>query len=132
MKLRVEAARDQFTALKKADRERLSTEAALREPGHQTAIFKGSYDEIWTESCPACGCKAFMTGEQTEEDISEERDEGAIWEIVDREFVGQEFRCLACELALMGSEEIEAAGLDYIHEDKQEREMEYEPDYGND
>jgi hypothetical protein len=73
-----------------------------------------------------------MTGEQTGEDISEERDEYAIWEIVDREFVGQEFRCPTCDLSLMGSDEIDAAGLNYIHEDQQEREMEYEPDYGND
>jgi hypothetical protein len=76
-----------------------------------------------------------MTGEQTAEDISEERYEGsagAIWETVDREFVGEEFRCPTCELLLTGSDEIEATGLNYIHEDQQEREMEYEPEYGND
>lgn len=106
--------------------------AAIPEPQHQTGLFKGSYDEIWTETCPACGCRAFMAGEQTGEDIGEERDEHAIWEIVDREFVGEEFRCPACELTLMGSDEIDAGGLNYIHEDQQEREMEYEPDYGND
>ena len=37
-----------------------------------------------------------------------ERDEEAIWEIVDREFVGEEFRCPTCDLALTGSAEIEA------------------------
>lgn len=132
VKLRVEAAKGQFAALKKSERERLAAEADLREPQHQTALFKGSYDEIWTESCPACGCLAFMTGEQTGEDISEERDEDAIWEVVDREFVGEEFRCPTCDLMLMGSDEIDAAGISYIHEDQQEREMEYEPDYGND
>jgi hypothetical protein len=132
LKLRVEAAKEQFAAQKKFERERLATEAELREPQQQTALFKSSYDEIWTESCPACGCRAFMTGEQTGEDISEERDEHAIWEIVDREFVGQEFRCPTCDLSLTGSDEIDAAGLNYIHEDQQEREMEYEPDYGND
>ena len=31
-----------------------------------------------------------------------------------------------------GIDEIDAAGISYIHEDQQEREMEYEPDYGND
>lgn len=35
-------------------------------------------------------------------------------------------------MTLMGSDEIDASGLNYIHEDQQEREMEYEPDYGND
>jgi hypothetical protein len=132
VKLRVEAAKEQFAARKKFERERVTAEAELREPGPQAALFKGTYDEIWTESCPACGCRAFMTGEQTGEDISEERDEYAIWEVVDREFVGEEFRCPTCELTLTGSDEIDAAGLNYIHEDQQEREMEYEPDYGND
>lgn len=32
----------------------------------------------------------------------------------------------------MGSDEIDAAGLNYTHKVQQEREMEYEPDYGND
>jgi hypothetical protein len=31
----------------------------------------------------------------------------------------------------MGSDEISAGGLNYIHVNQQEREMEYEPDYGN-
>ena len=73
-----------------------------------------------------------MTGEQSGEKISEEHDEHAIWEVVDREFLGEEFFCPTCDLALMGSDEINAAGLSHIHENQQEREMEYEPDYGND
>lgn len=132
VELRVLAAREQFEALKKVERERLSAEADLREPQNLTSLFKGKYDEIWPEICPACQCRAFMTGEQTGEDISEERDQDAIWETVNREFVGEEFRCPTCELTLIGSDEIDAAGLNYIHEDQQEREMEYEPDYGND
>jgi hypothetical protein len=35
--------------------------------------------------------RAFMNGRQAGEDISEKRKEHAIWEIVDREFVGKEF-----------------------------------------
>ena len=130
--LRVAAAKKQFEALKKTERKLLATEAEQREPLHQAGFLKGNYDEIWTEICPACKCRAFMAGEQTAEDINEEYDEHVIWEIVDREFVGEEFRCPTCELMLMGSDEIEAAGLSYIHEDQQDREMEYEPDYGND
>ncbi len=132
VKLRIDAAMEHFEGLKKVERERLAAEAELREPQHQAVLFRGRYDEIWVESCPACKCRAFMTGEQTGEDISEERDEQAIWEVVDREFVGEEFRCPTCDLTLTGNDEIDAAGLSYIHEDQQEREMEYEPDYGND
>jgi hypothetical protein len=74
VKLRVEAVKERFMALKKSDRDRLTADAELREPQHQAALFKGSHEEIWTGSCPACGCRAFMTGEQTGEDISEERE----------------------------------------------------------
>lgn len=130
--LRVEAARERFGLLKRTERDRLTAEAELRPPREQAGLFKDKYDEIWVEICPACGCRSFMTGEQAGEEISEEQDEGAIWEIVDREFIGEEFRCPACELSLTGSDEICAAGLSHIHEDQQEREMEYEPDYGND
>ena len=130
--LRVQAAKLGFMELKKADRERLHAEAELREPEKQVSLFPNRYDEIWVADCPACGCRAFATGEQTGEDITKEPDEYAIWEIVDREFAAEEFRCPTCELALNGSEELDAAGLDTLHEDRQEREMEYEPDYGND
>lgn len=130
--LRVEAARERFGLLKRTERDRLTTEAEFRPPREQAGLFKDKYDEIWVEICPACGCRSFMTGAQSGEEISEEHDDGAIWEIVDREFIGEEFRCPTCELSLTGSDEIGAAGLSHIHEDQQEREMEYEPDYGND
>lgn len=132
VELRVQAAREQFDALKRAERERLAAEAELRLPRHQTSLFRGTYDEIWPVDCPACGCRSFMAGEQIGEDISEEHDEGTIWEIVNRDFAGEEFKCPSCELSLSGSDEIEDAGLDYNHEDLQEREMDCEPEYGND
>lgn len=132
VRLRVEAARDWFAALKRAERDRLTEESKLREPALQTELFPGRYDEIWSVECPACGCRAFMTGEQSAENIMEDRDEYAIWEIVEREFYGEDFKCPVCELSLTGSEELEAADLNYIHTDSQEREMDYEPDYGND
>ena len=73
-----------------------------------------------------------MTGEQIGEEVSEEHDDYAIWEVVDREFYGEEVRCPTCELILMGSDEISSAGLEFFHKDQQERQMEHEPDYGND
>ena len=74
-----------------------------------------------------------MTGEQTGEDISEERDEHAIWEIVDREFVGEgsAARRATCPLWEV-TRSAPPVSKNYIREDQQEREMEYEPDYGND
>jgi len=73
-----------------------------------------------------------MAGDQTGEEIKQETGEHEMWEIVEREFVADEFRCPTCQLVLLGSDELDSAGLDYIYTDEQEREMEYEPDYGND
>jgi len=132
IKLRIEAAKGQFEGLNKTERERRSQAANEKLPWRSVELFKGAYDQIWTLDCPACGCRACMTGDQSAEDFSENRDEYAIWEIVEREFTGEEFVCPACELSLTGNDEISAAGLDYLHNDRFEREMEYEPDYGND
>ena len=132
VKLRVEAAKGSFEDLKKPERERLAREAETGLPEQRAKLFANTSDAIWIDTCPACGCRGFMAGDQTGEDISKESDDYAIWEVVDREFVGEEFRCPSCDLTLAGNDEIDAAGLNYIHEDQQEREMDYEPDYGND
>ena len=129
---RVKAAKENFKTFTKTRREQLASKAEMQEPQHCTSFFRGSYDKIWAESCPACNCRALMTGEQSGEDISQEGDEGGIWETVNREFVGEDFHCPACDLTLTGSQEFVAAGLNYIHEDQQQRDLEYEPDYGND
>ncbi len=132
VKLRVEAAKEWFVGLKKAQRDEMAQQAAALTPFDQIAAFNAAYDEIWSEVCPGCGCQAFMAGEQTGEEIKQETGEYEMWEIVEREFVADEFRCPTCQLVLLGSDELESAGLDHIHTDEQEREMEYEPDYGND
>jgi len=132
VQLRVKAAKDAFELLKRAERERLAAKAETREPAEQTALFPSRYDEIWAVACPACGCRAFMTGEQIYEDITQDTESYSIWEIVDREFQGDDFKCPTCDLALTGAEELEAAGVEELYRDQQEREMEYEPDYGND
>ena len=132
VKLRAESAKTWFEGLKKSEREGLLQAAERMKADEQVSLFDAAYDEIWPEPCPGCGCQAFMAGDQTGEDITQEPDEYAMWEIVEREFVGDEFRCPTCSLSLMGSDDIASAGLNYIHNDEVEREMEYEPDYGND
>ncbi|AJP71334.1 hypothetical protein [Sphingomonas hengshuiensis] len=132
VKLRVETAKAWFAGLKKAERETLAQEADGMMPIDQVASFAVAFDQIWIETCPGCGCRAFLAGDQTGEDIKQENDEYAMWEIVEREFVGDEFRCPTCKLVLLGGDELDSAGIDYIHTDEVEREMEYEPDYGND
>lgn len=132
VQVRVSDCASRFEDLKKADRERLSQEALQRVPMWQTNLFTQFFDDIWSIDCPACGCRAFIAGDQTGEEIIEGRDDDAMWEVVEREFEAEEFRCPSCELSLDGSEEFAAAGLNTTYQDEQEREMDYEPDYGND
>ena len=136
VKLRIQSARAEFKKLTKAKRERLSERIELQEPQHHDGYFKYAYeyDLIWTIVCPACESDAFMAGMQSSEDISQDPiwEEDGYREIVDCEYLGEEFRCPICGLTLFGSDEFIIADLDYIHDDQQEREIEYEPDYGND
>src|SRR3546814_16260080 len=74
VKLRVKAAEEQFAALKKSERERLETEAEMREPQHQIGHCKGTYDEIWEEHCPACGCRDLMAGQIGRKAVRERRE----------------------------------------------------------
>lgn len=130
--VRLEAARSRFADRKKADREAALESSKTLVPYAQHSLFKSSYDEIWVCECPACSARAFMAGDQVSEEISEENDEGVVWEIVERELFGGEFQCPTCELSLRGSDEIEAAEISPYHILREERQMEYEPDYGND
>jgi len=131
IKQRVMKAEKHFRDMKKADRDRLASDAKDQRIPDFSA-FTGIYDEIWREECPACKCWAFMGGDQFGEEISEERHKESMWELVDREFFCSELRCSACGLTLIGSGEIDAAGLFASHFEQHEREMEYEPDYGTD
>ena len=130
--LRVQAAASEFNSKKKSERDLLVTAANIREPHQQLSLFNRRLNVVWPQQCPACGCRAFIAGRQTSEDFSEESDESGVWEIVDREFEGDELICPTCSLNLTSTDEIEAAGLESVYSDQIEREMEYEPDYGND
>lgn len=132
VKLRIESAAAAFRARPKADRLRAHEEAERMVPSEQGARFNTQFDLIWAVTCPACEASGLMAGEMTSEEISEgDTGEDGLWETVDREYVGDQFRCPACELRLSGSE-IEDAGIDAHHSEVEERELEYEPDYGND
>jgi hypothetical protein len=130
--LRIKAARARFDDLKKAERDRLQEEAKARHAIHQHDTFSADYDDVWEQECPACNSKAFMAGTQASEEISEDADQGVVWETVERSFIPEEFVCRSCDLTLVGSAEVEAAGLSDPHTETEERELKHEPDYGND
>lgn len=61
-----------------------------------------------------------------------DQDHGSGYEIVERYLEPVEFYCPTCDLRLDGPEEMEAAGFEDEYKDEEDREIEYEPDYGND
>ena len=131
--VRLERARESFGAKKKADRESLLRDAESRSAFHYKNLFTLSGDHEWECKCPACGGKAFFAGIRVDEDVVDTYgDECGAWEQVETYYSGEQFRCPVCNLFLDGSDEIEYADLAAKHSEIDEREMEYEPDYGND
>jgi hypothetical protein len=88
-------------------------------------------DNYWETPCPSCECKGFLGGDKVHEEVIDQ-DHSSGYETVERYFEAVEFLCPTCDLRLDGPEEMEAAGFDDEYKDEEEREIEYEPDYGND
>jgi len=133
IEMRVERTRDSFQALKMADRDAALDKAKTHEARDYPSLFSPFHDNVWECRCPSCGAKAFMGGEMVEEEVTDTNpDECSVWETVERSFRGEEFHCPTCSLELDGYDELEFAELDPEYSDTDEREMEYEPEYGND
>lgn len=93
--------------------------------------FRYFLDHYWDQICPACECKGFMGGDRVDEQVIDQ-DLRSGYEIVAEYYSPMEFYCPTCELHLEGTEELEVANLEQEYEEKDEREIEYEPEYGND
>lgn len=130
--IRLQRAKELFFERKRAERERALADAASRQAFHYSGLFTLSGDKEWEVTCPACGGKAFFAGVQTAEDVIDTYtdDEGA-WESVETWYSAEQFHCPVCDLELDGADEIAAAELDGEYSDTDDREMAYEPEYGN-
>lgn len=93
--------------------------------------FRYVLDNYWDISCPACKCKGFLGGDRVHEEVVDQDHESG-YETVERYFTPVEFYCPSCDLRLDGAEEMKAAEFEEEYIDQDEREIEYEPDYGND
>lgn len=93
----------------------------------------GFHDKYWVRDCPACGCSAVLGGEKDYEELTEDQDEVTPgYEEVETTYTPADFACIECSLRLSGTEELEAGGLGEEIVEIEEREISYEPDYGND
>jgi DNA-directed RNA polymerase subunit RPC12/RpoP len=134
VEVRVKKAKEAFEKIRKADRERLLREAEKRQANHYKNLFTLWGDHEWECRCPACGGKAFLAGIKVGETvINRYGDEGGFcWGEVETYYSAEQFHCPVCELFLDGSDEVMYAKIDTEHSEIDEREMEYEQEYGND
>lgn len=102
-------------------------------PYRHSEEFDFTADYYQSHKCPACGGGGILGGTQYHEEISAEQDlDDPFFEYVDVTYVVDEYVCLACDLHLLGFQEIQATGLPDELYNTVEREREFEPDYGND
>ena len=131
--LRLERHKTEFFALKKSEQELAFKRSVTGLPHDYSSVFSLLADALWDTKCPSCEGRAFVAGVQVEEDVVDTYpgDYGP-WEMVEKTYAGEQFRCPVCSLRLDGYEELEIAGIETEHTETHEREMEYEPEYGND
>lgn len=99
----------------------------------RTEDFRYHYDCHWHQECPACHTIGVAAGSLAwEEQAADQSDHDFGYELVERGYLPTEFHCPTCKLALVGELAMEAAGLEDTHVEQEEREIEYEPEYGND
>jgi hypothetical protein len=109
-----------------------------------TRTLLSGFDEYDREQCPACGAFGFSAGTLWSEEVIDNDpgwtgygEEGE-WlgepptETVEKTFSVEEFLCTTCGFRLFGTKEVAAADLPEDFTRREEREREFEPDYGND
>ena len=83
--------------------------------------------------CPACNAMGILGGILWDEEISDKFDpEDPFVEYVEKTFSTEEFVCITCDLHLAGKREMSVISLPEEFCEIEEREREFEPDYGND
>ena len=128
---RIVAAKESFA--KKHSRDTLEALRAIPWPFGRPTL-GGQLEQ--DEQCPACGLTARLGFDQVAEELLEqtytEDDEPGPWlDLVKVSYAAGEFACSACGLRLEGRNELAAADLPLDIEIEEEREPEWEADYGN-
>lgn len=91
------------------------------------------YVNFWHHECPACKTYGVAAGDESWEDLAEDQSTADYgYQIIERGYTPSEFHCPTCELSLVGDIAVNAAGIDDQYVETDEKEIRYEPDYGND
>ncbi|WP_298661331.1 hypothetical protein [uncultured Thiothrix sp.] len=95
--------------------------------------FDGSMEGFDLARCPCCGAKGIIGGVLWHEEVSEDTDGLDPWiERVEKTFGSEEFLCEVCNLHLKGRQELQATDLPSEFVVFDDREREFEQEYGND
>jgi len=95
--------------------------------------FDYSVDGYELNDCPSCSAKGILGGVLWHEEVSDEYDEDDPYtEYVEKTYSSEEFLCPTCDLRLSGTRELSVTDLPEEFNETEEREREFEPDYGND
>jgi hypothetical protein len=115
------------------DKRRVRTTTKFLDTTLQTLFGRSTADAYQARQCPVCKCEGAVSGERWSEEISAAEDADEPWmELVETVYVTSGFRCKVCNLKLDGREELDLAEIENQFVITEEREPDYEPDYGND
>jgi hypothetical protein len=135
VQVRIDRARQDFNAKFKTAKKR---ETAIADTGDIRTWDHYDKFEISCEGfaravCPSCSATGILGGIFWEEEVTDEvEDLYAFVEYVETTYLSEEFVCIVCGLHLTGRRELDAGGLPSEFVETEEREREFEPDYGND
>lgn len=132
---RVAHAREDFEQRHKnqAKREEIIEASKSIKPWEHWKEFRYLLDRYIVHECPACHGFGVLGGSKFGEYVSEEQHpDDPFTEYVEVEYSSEEFLCPVCQLHLRGTLEIYATDLPGEFTETEEREREFEPEYGND
>jgi hypothetical protein len=128
---RVRQAKETFDRLPLRERTLLIAQSRQLKPWTVKDRFRLVVDNYWLHLCPACEANAVVGGDKYQEHPSDAAHLEPGWEEVVVEYSGEELYCPTCSLHLEGHVSLAAAGVDPSHVETEERETEYEPEFGN-
>ena len=134
VKERIERFRDDFLKRNQnpTARKELIDRTHTIAPVFDIKVFDLEADGYEFAKCPACEAHAVIGGVIWDEQVSEDIDPDNPWvEFVNETYLSEEFHCPTCGLHLNGRREIGATDLPEEFYKVEEREREFEPEYGN-
>lgn len=132
---RIENAKEDFEAKYKSQKKRnelieISKNIRCWEYNDKFHICPDGYE---LSECPACNAIGILGGSLWDEEVSDEfNSDDPFIEYVEKTFLAEEFVCITCGLHLAGKREMSVTELPEEFSETEEREREFEPDYGND